>query len=665
MAESLYRRKPIVQVVDILKARRKLMDLPQTGGESTSVRNPCYVKLTGHDMRCGGSGQMTLPFDNQSWDSTYKPKFKPSPDVESVTIDYGGDWGLARKLSATIRCYTISDFELVQEKFLLPGNEVDVEFGYAQNQWGYGNSGKLQGFKVASFSFSTTQDGHWIASFTAVSSAIAIKNLDMQIVVCNGCSDGTGQSGNSGPIVYFTGIDLTKHPVKGVAQLIAADAQKNGQFSIDSLKDGEVITSFVNYSPGSQDKSAAIVVYSGDHIRDTMDKFMAWSGGIAKDLGFGKSEVEAANNQVYLTLGYIVNRIINDQLLKAMGCGVAHERDKFNELKIEFHPEYSKCKIGDQITSGDPLSVLLLGDANYKNDSGEGKDFDGDCKNLGAVKSNSSGDIKLQNILVHRDVVVAAFTEATKKREADSDNTDVKDTKEETINIVDFFEKLADHISSAVGGAISLRLVEHPDNLKKLLVVDQNFGVSDELPVIVFDPIDGDGSTRTCDVQSNVGSQEYKAAMFVGSSKKGDSIAVLRGCNDKLKDQRQSEYNKANTDAYALVIDPGNLGKNYFNGQDINALKSIMSRLNKNNPQIATNETVHYPGLSISIDIDGIWGFVPGNGISSTQIPAKWRNEYKSYFMVTRVEQRLQGSSWETHLDGILAYYPKVNYINL
>lgn len=665
MAESLYRRKPIVQVVDILKSRRGLMTSPQTGGKSTSVRNPAYVILTGHDMRCGGGGEMTLPRDYEKIEDVYRysgGSIKPGPDVESVTIEYGGDWGLARKLSATIRCYTIKDFEQVQEKFLLPGNEIDVEFGYAQPNWGYGNSGKLQGFKVAAFSFNTTQDGNWLASFTAVSSATAIKNLDMQIVVCNGCSGGTGQSANSGPLVYFTGIDLTKHPVKGVAQLVASDAQQNGLYSIDDMKDGEVITSFVSYDPGSQDKSAAIVVYHGDHIRDTMDKFMAWAGGIAKDLGFGKSEVEAANNQVYVTVGYIVNRILNDQLLKAMGCGVAHERDKFNALKIEFHPEYSKCKVAAGITSGDPLSVLLLGDGNYKNSSGEGKDFDGDCKNLGAVKSNSGGDIKIQNILVHRDVVVAAFTEATKKREADSDNTDVKDTKEETINIIDFFEKVSDHISAAVGGAISLRLVEHPDDLKKLLVVDQNFGVSDELPVIVFDPIDGDGSTRTCDVQSNVGSQEYKAAMFVGSSKKGDAISALRGCNDKLKDQRQSEYSKAKTDKDALVKSPGNLGKNYFNGQDINALKSIMGRLHRNNPDTATNETVHYPGLSMSIDIDGIWGFVPGNGISSTQVPAKWRDAYKSYFMVTRSTNTFQGSEWVTKLDGILAYYPKVKY---
>lgn len=671
MAESLYRRNPTEgNIINVLKGRRALLDRPQTiNGKSASVRNPAWVQITGRDKSCGGGGSMTLPHDTETWDKTYKNtggKIKPGPDLESVTLEYGGTWGLARKISGTIRCYKIGDFETVQKHFLLPGNEIDVSFGYKQT-WGVSQpTTRLTNFKVATFNFSTTQEGFWICSFTAVSSATAIKNLDMQIVVCNGCNAaaGTGQSGNSGPLVYFTGADKTRHPVKGVAQLIAADAQKNGTTSIDDLQDGEVITSFVDFNSGTNSKGSAIVVYTGDHMRSTIENATAWVGGIFKGLR-NTSEVETANNQVYVSLSYIVNRIINDQLLRAMSCGVAHEREDFSILKIEFHPQFSKCKIAQGITSGDPLSVLMLGDGNYKNGSGEGKDFDGDCKNLGVVKCNNSGDITLETILVHRDVVIAAFGEATKKREANADQTDVKDVGEEVINITDFFEKIADHIGAATGGSIALRLVEHPDDLKKLIVVDQNFGVTDTLNCIVFDPIDGDGSTRTCDVQSNVGSQEYKAAMFVGSSKKGDSVSALRNCNPDLKAQREKEYAKAKSDRDALVKSPGNLGKNNFNGQDINALKSIMGRLHRNNPLTATNETVHYPGLSISVEIDGAWGIVPGNAISSTQVPRKWREAYKSYFMVTSTTHEFNQSDWSTKIDGILAYYPNVNYIIL
>lgn len=671
MSESLYRRKLNSDVESILKARKGLLDKSQfVFGESAQVRNPAWIQITGTCKACGGSiPPKTLPEVHEQHQDTYRFKggsIKPGPTLKSVTITNGGDWGLARKISAEIECYTMTDFKEIQKAFLLPGNEVSAKFGYKKS-WGFpkNSSTSLTGFKVATFAFNTTQEGNWICTFEAVSSSTAIKNLDMQIVVCNGCdpSSGTGQSGQSGPLKYLVGKQLEPHPVKGVAQLIASDAQKNGQYSIDDIKDGDVIQNFQNYVPGSQDKAAAIVVYTGDHLRNMFQKFTAWIGGIARGFGLGDSEVTSANNQVFLSIGYVVNRLINDQLLRAMACGVIDQngdRTSFNSLKVEFHPEFSKCRIANGITSGDPTSVLFLGDANYKNNKGAGKDFDGDCQNLGAVKSISSGEVTIKNILIHRDVVVAAFNEATKKREAESDSTDVKDSKEEVINIIDFFDKVSDHISASVGGAIALRLVEHPDDPKKLLVVDQNYGVTSELKCVVLDPINGDGSTRECSVQSSVGSQEYKAAMYVGTSKRGDAISALRGCGDEMKQQRQSEYSKAKTDKDALIKNPGNLGENEFDGQEINALKSVMGRMHRNNPTAGEIETIHYPGLSLSATLDGLWGFEPGMAISTSQVPKDWINTNKAYFMITRINHQFSQSDWSTSIEGILAYYPNV-----
>lgn len=677
MPESLYRRNTIADVETVIKGRRGLLDRVQTAnGKSASVRNPAWVSITGYDKSCDGDGKsMVLPRQYDTVEETYHysgGNIKPEPDLVSVTIEYGGDWGLARKISAEIRCYTMHDFEQVTQRFLLPGNVVDVSFGYKKT-WGVEQPKKtLTGFKVATFAFNTTSEGFWICTFTAVSSSTAIKNLDMQTVVCNGCNPigGQGSSGNDGLIKYFTGTPQTKNAVKGVAQLIAADAQINGTISIDDARDGEVITSgqLIDYIPGQGlDGSAAMVLYTGDHMRDTLGKLSAWAGGLWSSFWGSGNEVESANNQVFVTLGYIVNRIINDQLLRALTCGIGDkDRQDFNELKLDFDEKYSKCKISPSITSGDPLTMLILGKGNYKNSSGDGKDFDADCKNLEAVKcALGEGGIKLQNILLHRDVVISAFNAATKPREAKADQTDVKDSTEQVINITNFFEKVADHINSCTGGAISLRLVEHPDRQNILMVVDQNYGVSEQLNVIVYDPIDGDGSTRTCDVSSNVGSEEYKAAMFIGSSKKGDSVTVLRGCKPDLKTAASNEWAKAKLDFIALVRDPGNLGTNAFNGQDINALKSIMGRLHKNNPYAVTNETIHYPGLSISLNIDGVWGYVPGNGISTTQVPKKWRKPFNSYFMVTRVTHQFQDSDWSTQIDGILAYYDNINFIPL
>jgi hypothetical protein len=500
-----------------------------------------------------------------------------------------------------------------------------------------------------------------VANFTAVSSATAIKNLDMQSIVCNGC-----QGGGEG-IYYITGQDNTKHKVVGIAQLIAADSQKNGQYSIESIEDGDVIDYFAQYKSDPElyavtptgVAAAAIVVYTGDHLRSTDSKWFGWT-----DTKPEVSEVDTTNNQVYLSLGYVVNRMINDQLLRNLAsCVGKDDQEDFKKLKVDFHPKYSFAKIPSNIASGDPLSVLLLGNANYKNLKGEGKNFDKDCKQLNKVKSHDGqGNINLRNIMVHRNAVASAVTAASKKRESESDNTDVSDTKNEVVNIIDFFEKLADIISGATGGALALRLVEDPDDQKKLIVVDQNFGkLKDALQCYVFDPIDGDGSTRTCEIQSNVGSQEYKAAMFVNSSEKGDISSAIRGCEPQLKTAKKKSYNRAIDDAYKLVVDPGNLGSNKFNGQDINALKSAVASMVKNDETSQENKTIHYPGLSISVDIDGVFGITPGMAVSTTQIPKAWRNTYKSYFMVTRVTHTFQQSDWSTKIDGIL--YKNINYI--
>jgi hypothetical protein len=675
MADNLYRREITSRphggsCIQALRARRGLVHMKDTiNGRSSLSRDPAWAWISGKANACFGGQGMTLPSLDNTWNDTYDT-FKPGPDLESVVVEYGGDWGLARKVSATIKCYTKDQFERVRVAYLIPGNEVSVRFGY-ENPWGAHQPEEisLSGFKVAVFSFNTTDEGFWICNFTAVAMSEALKNLDMQLVVCNGCDPfgGKGQEGGGGPIKFIDG-DGEKHPVKGIAQLITSDAQVNGTVSLDHMPDGYVQETFMNYAPGAvSDASAAMVIYTGDHLRDRAGKFMAWATGILKDLGFSqRDEVESTNNQVYVSLAYVVNRLINDQLLRAFSCEVIDkDRGQFNDMKVDFDPVYSKARIPAGMISGDPTSVLLLGSGagNYKNYKGEGKDFEGDCKSLGAVTAlDGIGNVRLQNILIHRDVVAAAFNSATKKREAQADNADVKDTKEDVVNVVDFFAGIADHISAALGGALSLRLVVHPDRHDRLIVVDQTYGVTSKLTCWVFDPIRGDGSTRSCTIQSNVGSQEYRAAMFIGNSKKGDAVAAIRGCEKELPKKRSEEILQARLDKVAIVKAPGTMGSNHFDSTEADALKAVMSRIYRNNTRAGTDETIHFPGLSISIEIDGVFGFEPGCAISTTQLPQGWFASH-AYFMVTKVTHKIAQSDWSTVIDGILAYYPNVSFI--
>lgn len=674
MSESVYRRNPIGDFVKVLRGRSGLLNQRQgMSGASIMDRAPAFVVLEGRCNKCKGCAvpSMRLPHDAKTWDAAYKPSPKPYPTLQSVTLEFGGDFGLAQKISAVIECYTLADFKRVRDAYLLPGNYITVEFGYAggANRWHSREQSKvtLSKFRVAVFSFSATAQGTWVCNFTAVSSATALKNTDMMSTV------GTDSMTY---IIAGSQEGSKTGKVKSISELIAFDAQRNGKYSIDQLQDGTVLTDsdLHAYDPGSssilRNRNAGIAIYTGDHLRDTFGRVFARLGRFARVLNRLGDESKKTNNQVYVTLGYVVNRIINDQIMKTVKAGIGkNDKEDFEKLKIQFHPTYSKSKLPDDIRSGDPTAVLFLGSGkgNYKNNSGGGKNFE-EIKSgpLSYVQAMSGTEVSLEKILLHRDVVLNCLSEAIKQRQSESDNTDVKDTQEEVINIVDFFNNISDAISEVTGGAISLRLVEDVEDAlaNSYMVVDQNNGGRTTLECVVLDPIDGDGSTRSCDVQSNVGSQEFKAAMFIGNSKKGDATSALRGCDDQLEDARGTKYSDAKKELNELIVNPGILGRDHFDEKQLDALKSIMVDLYRNRPTAKSYETVHWPGMSISATIDGAWGILPGCAISSKQLPDDWR-QLNVYFMVTRVTHKFEGSDWTTDIEGIMSYYDKINYIPL
>jgi hypothetical protein len=198
---------------------------------------------------------------------------------------------------------------------------------------------------------------------------------------------------------------------------------------------------------------------------------------------------------------------------------------------------------------------------------------------------------------------------------------------------------------------------------KDLIVVDQNFGgYGNDLQCWVFDPIGGDGSTRTCDLTSNVGSDEYRASLFAGMSKKGDMASAMRGCDDNVKLRRQVVFDKAWKEFYTLVYEPGMLAKNMFNTTEIDGCKTAIAAMFKNRGDADVHETLHWPGVVMRITLDGTWGFIPGNGMMSTQMPGDWKAQ-KLYFMITRVSHTISDSDWVTEMEGMMSHYKNIKYL--
>lgn len=676
MAEAVYRRLSIDGgAKSVLKERKNLLIQKQTvSGKTIQVRNPASVTLTGVNRSCDKKkGTAPLPLDLKTWGNTYQ-NTKSYPSLKSVTIEYGGDWGLAQTLSAVIECYTISDLDAVIRSYLYPGNDISISIhrSAGENIWNGSSqsSVSLKGFKTATFSFDATEDGTWVCKFTAVSAAAAMKNVDMGLMVGSGTKP--MQYISQASKIYGTKI---QGKVRSISELILFDSQRNGLYTLEELQDGHVLSNtagdFDGYSPEGtlMNKSAALVVYKGTYLQSL--GFIDGLTSAVTNFITTSNEMEQTNMQVYVTLGYIVNRIIHDQIKKTVKLGMCSEdANEFLNTNIQFDPILSKTKVPKNLRSGDPLNVLILGGSrgDYRPTDGYAyKDFE-DIKagSRSEVSAHTGNDIiDLNKILIHKDAVLSALKAATNQREANADNADVKDTKEEVIPINDFFKAISDIVNQATGGAISLRLAEDvkKPNKRDLIVVDQNCGWADNeaLECWVFDPIGGDGSTRNCSLNSNVGSDEYKAGMYSGMSKKGDAVSTLRECDEQVKEKRKVLFNKAWQDFQDVVFKTGVLAKNQFGSTEIDACKSAMSTMFKNRPDTMSEETIHFPGISMNINIDGTWGFIPGNGMTTTQMPLRWRK--KSYFLITKVTHTISESDWETNMTGILAYYDPITYL--
>lgn len=654
-----FRRNPTGNAISDLKARAsKYRNGPHY---DAATRNPAWIRITGKGPKAGKSGTYTIPKEQNTFAEAYGNHFKPSPILSDATITFGGDFGLTMTLEATIECHLKSDFELVEKAFLYPGSIIDLSFGYGNPRpSGYSDGHKFTGFRTATYSFNTTEQGFWIAKFKAVAPSEAAKTLDMSTSIF------------ASNLTYLDGGKTYK--VHGIAELMAHDAQVNGQKSIDELADGETITSFKSH--GYKESPGACVVFTSDHLKSggVMANFAA---SMMATIGGGtSSEVTESKNIPYYTLEYLVNRVIMGQLKETQNAGI-HPKDKddFKKVSIKFHPKYSKSIIDFHIQSGSPTKILLLGSSlgDYLNSKGAGKNFEkAPAIKLGSVKcvtktESGKNEIDFKKILIERSTILAALGDIDKAR-PQANNTDVKQFQEGVINVETFLNNVFNQIKAATGGAIALRLIQNPDEGDSAkfeqIIIDENYGVADTLQCIVFDPIDGDGSTRTCSVSSGVGSQEYKAGMFAGAMRKGDSVMAAKEAYSDVESQRAIQYAKEVIKQKEIVKSPGALGDSHFDAVQQDALMNCMGSLRQTSQNSDKYDLSMYPGMGIDVSLDGVWGFVPGNAISSTQLTSGYFKT--NYFFVKQVVHTFSQSDWETRISGILSFYSniKYNYLN-
>jgi len=618
-----------------------------------SVRNPAYVTITCTNK---DGASVTLPRNEKTFGEVYN-NFKPGPLLKNVTLIQGGTYGLTQELSAEIQCHTKSDFQEVEDVCAVIGTEVRVKFGYPNKSYakgGYKIHKSINGYKIISFEFNTTEDGSWIFKFKAIASGEGIRDYDLQI------SPLPDKYQN-----YKVIIDGERLEVTSFLELLDFHAQGNGKTALDKVDDGTV--------RAIGDIGGSLVIYDVT-IANNGNFFPKWVGRIEKAFG-------GHDFLVFYTLEYVVELV--NKVLIAKGKEISEELASGVNYKIVFD-KYSYSYIDQNIVSARPFDILIMGNGagNYENYKGRGKDFEGVAANASVeaiVDSvNSSHKIDLKKILIEKSVIVNAYNVAKKKKDK-SETSDVKSTKDGGMRLEDFFSEIFTTINKATGGAIALRLsvpsptLLNPDNkMQSLAIYDENNGyIPGPLRCIVFDPINGDGTTRSCSVSSDAGSQTYQAAMFQGTQSGQDSAAPAQKVSDQEAYEKAMKiYEAARAAAKKskekILIKPGKLARGGFREAHQKGLEECNTTFHKGFPKKESSGLLAYPGLKLSLTIDGIWGFRLGHAIRTTHLTSKYTNA-GAYFHVTEVTHNFDGESsdWSTQIEGQLAIHDNLQITRL
>jgi hypothetical protein len=654
MDDSNFFFKPVTQAIrDEVLARGKLV-----GTTQGAVRKAAYVEIYTENMLQGKLGQYktgkysrVLPWIGEGIDDTYsKSTGKPAPTLGTVTVEIDGEFGSLRRATAEFTCYDMESFDQIESSLLRPGKTIYIRYGYAgansttdrsQGLVDLGDKGKAYEFVIYDYSFTYTKENYVKCSFKAVGSG----NLSQAINFSNKVEAGTRKF-----LRNFEEAD-SEAPVQGIEDVFDYDLLNN------VIGVGNKVESV------GDSKSYSGVSIDGYATNYTLSMLI-----LPKDLELADAIVETnwANSSyiAYCSLGYIVHQLINTELLQN---NKSLDPSKLGNIRYVCNKDTSISKVPSvYMFSADPLNVGLTGNW-YQNAYGKigepaAEVFTFEILKFQADQKTINVDnIDISNILISR-VLLRKI---------------LKNFEKDKFSINSFLQALFDAIKDATAGLITLGLYEpdlnsnDPDEKKLYNKYSMNGAY---VPVLIknlkqkpntvpdkleFDPLKGDGITRSCEVTAKV-PKDMAAEAFgrqtpgkIGSTGTdgGQISEVIEGTSSKpLKDISEVETIVGDL-KYKIYPE------NKLSGTAVTAGKGFLKDLINVYTALETrlqSEQILYP-LEMKLTLDGIEGFRFGDHISSTNIPSVYRKKagMRVGFTVLKTTHTITANDWSTELTTI------------
>lgn len=539
-------------------------------------------------------------------------------------------------------------------------NPITIEWGNGSDYNGRGKiSNKIEGAYVIAGGYSNTELNTYICRFNAIGPASAVANLD--VLSCDISYIFPNQT-----FKYGSSLLAGTENVASLITKIMYDLQEGGSTRTANLGDG--------YEPRSKDMAGG----------NPVGKIYEYFPGSNRFISFISSFLNSAEEKTgigsdaheYISLQYIVD-LINKTILKATNdkCG-----GKF-KFKISFEKEnpYSAVPastLGNKFRSADPTSVLFLGrgSGNYKNNAGNGKDFE-----IGGsfFKTNCFlGDrIAHRYILVSRRFVVdelhLKFQELNTAREESTKNKTNKTDRisDVTYSIKEFFETIFSRISRCSGNFVNLSFrcpdptkINDKFELQELIITDALAVSGAPHPLFELDPIKGDGNSLSLIVEGKLPTDLVALALVTGI-REGSGTSGKISEDTKYPDNVDKEYNSlikklTSTDEKIGVY--AKMAKKDFSEDTIADACSSLAEFKKIHNAIevirGTNTNgkfsfMEYFDLEMKIEMEGTYPIIAGNVFTSTNLPDFARPSNGIGFVVMDVEDKIDATGvWTTSI---------------
>lgn len=648
-ADNFFFRPVNSEVVTELKYRKGLV-----GKFEGAKRKPAFVEIYQENA---GTYTKILPKIGTGFSDTYSTTTKkPIPTLGTVTVEMDGDFGSLRRATAEFTCYDMDSFDELERTLLRPGNKIAIRYGYLnadkttdQSQGPINLGGKKLGYEfvIYDYTFTYTKENYIKCSFKAVGPGVMASSANF------GTSVQTSFR-NNGDIRKFRRNfdDLDSYTeVQALEDVFDYDlvASLLKQEKVDSIGIGKTIgiNIYDGYAEYTKSFISMLKIPTDYTVADAIEE-TNWSN---------------TTYVAYCSLSYIVHNLINEEILNNPSTS-----ENFRKIRYVCNSEVSSLTTYSKyIFSADPLNVGITGTSDIQMRYGLAvqdaeKTFDFTWTGIYEFPdflTIRGSKLDCSNILISRLLLRSILKKFSKDK----------------FSINDFFDKLFDAISTATGGMITLGLYEPDLNLandKEKALYNKYSLSGDYTPILIkplkqkpdsipgsweFDPLKGDGITRSCEVTAKV--PKDMAAEAFGRNAPGES-----GGNTGTDGGQISEVLSGKTLVNQYLPDKAiaNLKdkvypENKLSGNAIEDGKSFLKDImNKATPltKRLQAEQILYP-LEMKLVLDGIEGFRFGDHISTTNIPAVYRKSsgLRVGFTVLRTTHTIAANDWTTELTTI------------